>query len=226
MTENDKHTLLAAWLEDSLTQAQRKAFEQLCTEDADFALRVEMAGRCFSATESFTAPAPPAWNKSATFTDNASPRWYQWQGLPVASMAMSVLALVMVITGFRVEVSDSRLSLGFSERLDAQEVAALVEDRVDAYKQANQAVFRDYADALASQQRQSSAELTEYLLASSRKERREDFAELVKFINQQRSDDQQFYARQLHNLQQDVSALEKHQSMNPLISGGDPLADE
>lgn len=226
MLDNDKQSLLAAWLDGSLTAEQRQQFERLCLEDDAFADRVETAGRCFTASENFVAPAVPAWDKSATFVAPTQSRWFEWQGWPLASMAMSVLAMVMVVSGFRVDMSDDRLSLGFGDSLDKHEVAALVDAKVEDYKNANQAVFREYADALASQQRQSSAELTEYLLASSRKERREDFAELVKFINQQRTDDQRFYARQLHNLQQDVSALESSQPLSPLSSYSDATPEE
>ena len=226
MLDDDKQSLLAAWLDDSLTTSQRQQFERLCLEDEAFAHRVETAGRCFTASENFTAPAVPAWDKSATFVAPDKSGWFQWSWLPVASMAMSVLAMVMVVSGFRIDMNDNRLSLSFADSLDEREIAALVNAKVEDYKNANQAVFREYADALASQQRQSSAELTEYLLASSRKERREDFAELVKFINQQRTDDQRFYARQLHNLQQDVSALESSQSISPLSSYPDTTPDE
>jgi hypothetical protein len=55
------------------------------------------------------------------------------------------------------------------------------------------------------QQLQTSTQLTEYLLTSNRQERREDFAELLKFVNQQRYDDQIFYARQLNDLQDEIN---------------------
>ena len=73
-------------------------------------------------------------------------------------------------------------------------------------------MFSKYADAMAAQQRESSAQLTQYLLASGRQERREDFAEFVKFINQQRDDDQRFMARQLNHLKQEINAMENSYS--------------
>ncbi len=226
MSENEKLELLSAWLDDALTPAQRSTFEQLCLDDPEFAARVRTAGQCFTASDSFVAPPLPAWDKSATFTARPKRQWFVWQGLPMASMAMSVLAMVMVISGFRVDMQDNRLSMGFGDSISEADIAALVDQKVDDYKSANQAVFRDYADALARQQRQSSAELTEYLLASSRKERREDFAELIEFINEQRTDDQRFFARQLHNLQQDVSALESSQPVGTLTSYPDATPQE
>jgi hypothetical protein len=56
------------------------------------------------------------------------------------------------------------------------------------------------------QQMDASTQLTQYLLGASRKERREDFAELIKYVNEQRGDDQLFYARQLNKLQKDIYA--------------------
>ena len=53
------------------------------------------------------------------------------------------------------------------------------------------------------QQMQMNTQLARHLLDSSRSERREDFADLIKHLNQQREDDQVFFARQLNNLKTD-----------------------
>ncbi|MEW9799077.1 hypothetical protein [Alteromonas sp. CYL-A6] len=227
MTDSQHEALLAAWLDGELTEAQRRQFEALCTSDAAFARQVEAANRISDMASTYTTFAVPHWNREATFTPTPRNRWWQWQGLPVASMAMSALALVMVVTGFRVDIRDDRVSLGFgSSQPDPAQITALIDSRVQQYQQANQQLFAQYTDALAQQQRQSGAELTEYLLSSSRQERREDFAELVKFINQQRSDDQRFYARQLNHLQQEISALENGQAITPLVPFTGPSDDE
>jgi dTDP-D-glucose 4,6-dehydratase len=70
----------------------------------------------------------------------------------------------------------------------------------------------NYTQTMQQQQMDTSTQLTQYLLGASRKERREDFAELIKYVNEQRGDDQLFYARQLNKLQQDIYA-------NPDLSG-------
>jgi RNA polymerase-interacting CarD/CdnL/TRCF family regulator len=94
------------------------------------------------------------------------------------------------------------------EQRVTQEVAKALGEQRDFYQQANQTLFKEYAQALSTQQQQSSAELTKYLLASSREERKHDFAELIKFINEQRIDDQRFYARQFTRLQDEIDDIE------------------
>ena len=75
------------------------------------------------------------------------------------------------------------------------------------YQEANQVLFKEYAQSLAAQQQQTSAELTQYLLTSSREARKQDFAELLQFINDQRIDDQRFYARQFSKLQNEIDGI-------------------
>lgn len=211
--------LLAKWLENSLSESERQEFESLCINDEDFARRVENANAVAMMAEQFEEVPVPSWDRESTFTAPERPRWWQWQGLPMASMAMSALAMVMVVSGFRVDVADGRLSMGFSDAPDQQQIAAMMDQKITDYQQSNQALFTQYVDALNTQQQKNSAELTQYLLSSSRQERREDFAELVKFINEQRSDDQRFYARQINNLQQEISALEAgYSTVPPLVS--------
>jgi len=65
-------------------------------------------------------------------------------------------------------------------------------------------VLTAFTQSLQEQQLSTSTQLTNYLLASSRQERKEDFGELIKFINEQRSDDQVYFARQLNQLQQEI----------------------
>lgn len=213
---SQKHEeLLAKWLDNSLTQTEREAFETLCTNDQSFADQVAAASHLNMMAEDFEQVAVPAWDAGATFVHADTKRWWQWSGLPVMSLATSALAIVMVISGFQIRTGDGQLTIGFdSETPDKAEIAALVEEKMNSYQQANQIMFGKYVDAIAAQQKESSAQLTQYLLSSSRQERREDFAELVKFINQQRDDDQRFMARQINHLQLDISALKG--GYNPL----------
>ncbi len=206
---SQKHEdLLAKWLDNSLTQSEREAFETLCTQDQAFADQVAAASHLNMMAEDFEQVAVPAWDAGATFVYENKKRWWQWSGLPAMSLATSALAMVMVLSGFQIRSGDGQLTIGFgSGTPDKAEIAALVEEKMNSYQQANQVMFGKYVDAIAAQHKESSAQLTQYLLSSSRQERREDFAELVKFINQQRDDDQRFMARQINHLQQDISTL-------------------
>ena len=208
MHSQQHEELLAKWLENNLNHAEREAFETLCTNDQAFADQVAAASHLNMMAEDFEEVAVPAWDAAATFVYADNKRWWQWSGLPAMSLASSALAIVMVLSGFQIRTGNGQLTIGFgSETPDKAEIAALVEEKMSSYQQTNQALFGKYVDAIAAQQKESSAQLTQYLLSSSRQERREDFAELVKFINQQRDDDQRFMARQINHLQQDISSL-------------------
>ena len=212
MVNQSPEYLFGQWLDNALTEDERSAFEALCVSDADFAARVATATQLNVAAEQFSAPPMPAWDKNATFIAPDKPKWWQWQGLPAVSMAMSAAAMVMVMSGFSMQVEDGRVTMGFGQSVPKgpteAEVAALVADRINHYQQANQAMFTQYVNALQQQQQESSTQLAQYLLKSSRQERREDFAELVQFINQQRDDDQRYYARQLTHLQREINAMD------------------
>ena len=220
MTLYDKEALFSAYLDNSLDSEQEKQFNALCDSDAEFAQAVENSARLNSASASFVAPAPPQWDKEQTFFKKDEPcSLSSWFSLPACAMAMSACALLAVLTGAKLSYSDNGIALTFSnksvntvdemvEQRVTQEVAKALGEQRDFYQQANQTLFKEYAQALSTQQQQSSAELTKYLLASSREERKHDFAELIKFINEQRIDDQRFYARQFTRLQDEIDDIE------------------
>jgi len=217
MTLQEKEVLLAAFIDGKLTAQQQEAFDALLNTDSEFADRVENSKMLNAFAENFAAPPVPQWNKEATFFNGnqrvEGARWFSLSGM---AMTMSACAMVVVLSGAQLSFSDNGIALTFSHAVDDENVDALVAKKVaealgeqrEYYQQANQSLFKEYAQALSTQQQQSSAELTQYLLASSREERKEDFAELLKFINDQRIDDQRFYARQFSRLQDEIDDIE------------------
>ena len=215
MSDQQQSLVFAAWLAGELSAQQQSQFEQYCIDDDAFAQRVEQANQLNIIAESTPDWQQPEWNKEATFGFVKATPWWQWQGLSAASFACSAFAIVLVISGFNLNVENGRVSMGFGQQLPEQQINLLVQQKLDEYQQTNQTMFAQYVDAIQSQQKQNGAQLTEYLLSSSRQERREDFAELIKFVNEQRSDDQVFYARQLNNLQQEIYAQNGARVNNP-----------
>ncbi|MDO6837944.1 hypothetical protein Q4602_00535 [Paraglaciecola chathamensis] len=232
MSSYDNAELLALWLEDNLTPEQRTIFEQRCVQDDDFAQQVEAASTIKLHADGYQDFDVPQWDRDKTFdcqeransqervnsqeransqerVDSRNPFEYsarrqRWAWLPSASFAMSALAIVLVLTGTQVSLTSGELRIRFGHEQSQQAMSKLIDSKLDTFKQNQQEAFSLYAQTLQQQQLESASQLTNYLLTSSRKERREDFAELIKFVNQQRSDDQLFYARQLNQLQQDV----------------------
>jgi hypothetical protein len=232
MSSYDNAELLALWLEDNLTPEQRNIFEQRCVQDDDFAQQVEAASTIKLHADGYQDFDVPQWDRGKTFdcqergssqervnnqeregsqerVDSRNPFEYsarrqRWAWLPSVSFAMSALAIVLVLTGTQVSLTSGELRIRFGHEQSQLAMSKLIDSKLDTFKQNQQEAFSLYAQTLQQQQLESASQLTNYLLTSSRKERREDFAELIKFVNQQRSDDQLFYARQLNQLQQDV----------------------
>jgi hypothetical protein len=130
--------------------------------------------------------------------------------LPSLSFATSMLAIVMVLTGLQVRTDEGAMTISFAgkqaEKQRSQEIEKLVNDKLAEFQTTQQLALTNYTQTMQQQQMDTSSQLTQYLLGASRKERREDFAELIKYVNEQRGDDQLFYVRQLNKLQQDIYA--------------------
>lgn len=201
MPEYQNEQLLTLWLDGKLTKQQRLAFEQRCVDDKTFAQQIETATLVSAQAQDFSEQEVPLWNMSATFTAPEKAHWWHGQGL---SIAMSTLAIVLVLTGFQVRSDGDAVTISFAGKHSNSEIEHLVAEKLQTFQQNQQLVLNNFSQSLQQQQLDASNQLTQYLITSSRKERREDFAELIKFINEQRSDDQLFYARQLNQLQQDI----------------------
>ena len=204
MSDNKHAELFAAWLDGTLSDQQRIDFERICSEDDEFAAQVEVANRVDMLAQDYRPVAVPKWNRESTFEYPKASKWWQWQGLPVLSLACSFVAILLVVSGFQLQAQDGVIRLSFNRGIDQSQVEQLVEARLAKMRLEQASLMESYAQTLQQQQLDASTQLTNYLLASSRQERREDFGEFIKFINEQRSEDQVFYARQLNQLQQQL----------------------
>ncbi|WJG08629.1 hypothetical protein [Aliiglaciecola sp. LCG003] len=202
MLEQQQNELFAAWMEDNLNPDQRQQFERLCSEDVEFNQRVQVASHGLLLAQDYQQQSVPNWQREESFDMPDKASWWQWQGLPAFSGALSMLAIILVVSGFEARFEQGALTISFSQK--QPDIEQIVEQRLVEFKQDQQQALANYALSLREQQLDASTQLTNYLLSSSRKERREDFGELIKFINEQRSDDQLFYARQLNQLEQEI----------------------
>ena len=205
--ELSNQRLLASWLDNSLTDDQQQEFENRCVQDEGFSQQVEAANMFAMQAEHYHAGEVPNWDRDMTFDQPEKAKWWQWQGLSTLSFATSICAIVMVITGLQVNMDDGAMTISFAGKQHAQEVERLVNDKLAEFQQNQQLALTTYAQSMQQQQLDASTQLTQYLLTASRKERREDFVELIKHVNEQRGDDQLFYARQLNKLQKDIYAI-------------------
>jgi hypothetical protein len=202
--------LFGLWAEQLLNEQQRHEFEQRCLEDEVFAKQVQTFNMFSMQSEHYESEEVPNWDRTSTFEMPDKVKWWQWQGLPTLSFATSLFAIVMVLTRLQVSTNEGAMTISFAgkyrEQQSEQEIDRLVNDRLAEFQKNQQLTLINYTQTLQQQQMDTSTQLTQYLLGASRKERREDFAELIKYVNEQRGDDQLFYARQLNELQQEIYA--------------------
>jgi len=203
--DHTNEALIIAWVNNSLTQEQKAIFSKKYAQDSVFAAAADNASALAGCASEFVAPPVPDWNKAQLFPAQDKSSWFQWQGFPALAC----------FTGMPNKDNGKLLTAQTPSNVDAEQLSSLVEEQVrvqvkqqrEMYQEANQVLFKEYAQSLAAQQQQTSAELTQYLLTSSREARKQDFAELLQFINDQRIDDQRFYARQFSKLQDEIDGI-------------------
>jgi hypothetical protein len=208
--ELSNEQLFGLWVEQQLNKQQQNVFEQRCLDDKTFAKQVEMFNMFSMQSEHYQSDEVPSWDRASTFNMPEKIKWWQWQGLPTLSFATAMLAIVMVLTGLQVRTDDGAMTISFAgkyrEQQSEQEIDKLVDVKLAEFQKTQQLALTNTTQTMQQQQMDASTQLTQYLLGASRKERREDFAELIKYVNEQRGDDQLFYVRQLNKLQQDIYA--------------------
>ena len=217
--DHSNEALIIAWVTNSLTEEQKASFSKKYAQDSVFAAAADNASLLAGSASEFVAPPVPDWNKAQLFPAQDKSSWFQWQGFPALACALAVVAIVLVFTGMPNKDNGRLLTAQTPNNVDAEQLSSLVAEQVrvqvqqqvkqqrEMYQEANQVLFKEYAKSLAAQQQQTSADLTQYLLASSRDARKQDFAELLQFINDQRIDDQRFYARQFSKLQDEIDGI-------------------
>jgi anti-sigma-K factor RskA len=208
--------LLAKWLEGELNSTERQAFEQRCITDTDFAERVAQANQLAGLAQAYTPFPTPEWDKQALLGDMQGEqpntllvRIWRWSGWPVSALGSAACALLLVLLQPAVPEHEA------IEAMISAQVNQQVSDQMLSYQQQQQEVLMAYAQALQRQQQTTQQELTEYVLASNRAQRKEDFSELLDFIAQQRAADQAFYATQFNELENDIYAIAQYPVQQP-----------
>lgn len=217
-----QHDKFADWLDGKVNA------EQLASDLGDDPLwlqRFSTAQQVQHQADMSVSAKVPNWDRGATF-EQEKKHWWQWQGLPVTSMAFSLCAMMLVIFKVEFNVNDNGFVVSFASthQQNMANIDALVERRVSEqlaiYDNQQQVVLANYAADIKAQQQNSNLELASYIMGSTRKERKEDFADFISYVSDQRRDDklsQQIQYQQLAQairLQQ-VSSKEQPLSLQP-----------
>lgn len=153
----------------------------------------------------------PQWQREATFrvAKQTKLRWWQRAWLPVTSFACSALALALVLGNTQIISNDHGVTVRFGGSVtDSQAVEQLLAQRLNEYAAAQQIALVNYGVTLRNDMREdmnvANQQLVNYVIAANREERNDDMADLIRYVNAQREDDQVFFANQIQQISEDL----------------------
>lgn len=153
----------------------------------------------------------PSWDRQRTFRASNKPRlsWWQRPWLPLASLACSAFAMVLVLANTQIISNDQGVTVRFGAGTnDTAAVEQLVAQRLNEYAAAQQMALVNYGVTLRNDMREdmnaANQQLVNYVIAANRQERNDDMADLIRYVNAQREDDQVFFANQIQQISEDL----------------------
>lgn len=127
------------WVNNELNEQQaQELYQQLSVHAPDLAEQMAVM-REFQQDANAWVDAPvPEWNREATWQpalrgSGSTDAWWQRPWLPVTSFACSLLAVALVVLQVDVVVSDSQLRIAFGGQMNDEQLASLVDARLDEF---------------------------------------------------------------------------------------------
>jgi hypothetical protein len=187
MTNNDRQeALLSAWLDGNISEQDERELRALAANDKALqtvlAMDVELKNRALI-TETQSVPD---WDRDATWLASQKQKSWNGRAFSMLSMAMSLCAMVLVLSNFQVEVRDRKLSFGFGAGENAQQELdiKLAELRAEQDRK-----LYEFAQEMKIQQLEANAKLVDYVLTSNRESRDQELNSLISYLEQQRKSD-------------------------------------
>ncbi|EKE87508.1 hypothetical protein [Idiomarina xiamenensis] len=200
------------WLDGELSASESDQLQRdLEQHEPELAKLMQQFQQLQQAADSWQPEPVPAWSPRQSYSVPVKPsgtRWWQGTGLSMTALACSLLAVCLVLLNVQVSVQDQQLRIAFGGAIQAEQLQQLVDQRVASLaaeqQQHLQQQVADLRQDIRQDMQDSTTQLASYVLATGRQERREDFADLIKYVNEQREDDQVFYAYQLRQLKETI----------------------
>lgn len=215
------------WLDGELSSAEAEQLLAILQQEAPaLAEQMQLLQAAAADAEGYRDEPVPTWNRESTWQPAyhaPALAWWQRPWLPVASLACSLMAVATVILQLQIQVTPAGTVISFGG--DAQTSAlvnnmntqldARLQQFADAQQQQLEQYTREVRDEFREDLTLANAQLVNYVLATSRTERQEDFADLIEYVNAQRQDDQVFYVNQIRQLQQAVGQPASSYDLGP-----------
>jgi len=198
--------MFAQWLEQKNNSEDSGNKQEKLQEDEVWLQRMQTANYLAHQADVIDTEKVPHWDRSAAFESDKSP-WWQWQGLPAMSLAFSFFAIALVLFKVEIVMQDEGMLLSFSGSQSISQdkkVAALVEQKLQAFASEQQVILANYAADIKVKQQDNNLQLASYIIGASRQERKEDFSEFINYVSDQRDDDRFNQNIKFKQLEQDV----------------------
>jgi hypothetical protein len=169
---------------------------QMHPEWSERMMAVESMNRMAALAEQEIASVPK-WDRDSAFnTYLKKPKWWQTQGLSVAAMCFSVFACMLLVFDVRVAMGPDGVRIASTDTMQRIEL----ERKFNELARENNLAIQTRLDNFQAQQQQSTAQLVNYVLNSSRTERKEDIQDVVEVLQQQRESDMLFLRDQFKDV--------------------------
>lgn len=196
MSENkdaDLEQKFADWLttKTSSDNSQDNKPDQ-ALEGSEWQQRMNTANHLLHHIEVNGQESVPQWDRGRAFERERN-AWWQWRGLPAVSLAFSFFAVALILFRVEIVVQEQGVMLSFAgnNQMRADEkIAALVDQKLQAFASEQQVVLANYAADIKVKQQDNNLQLASYIMGASRQERKEDITEFINYINDQRQDAQ------------------------------------
>jgi hypothetical protein len=219
MSENKDHDLeqkFANWLEEKTSQKNNQVNEEHFDKESEWQHRMSTASHLAHQVDVSPEYDVPQWDRASTFESDKKP-WWQWSVLPVISLAFSCFAIALVLLKVELIVKPEGVMLSFAgnyqESLQVSQddkVAQLIDQKLQVFASEQQVILANYAADIKVKQQESNLQLASYVIGASRQERKEDMTDFIKYINEQRADEQFEQKMKFKELEQAIKYRTTH----------------
>lgn len=145
----------------------------------------------------------PTWDRDSTFASRPGLAWWQRPWLPLSAFASAFTALLLVFSQTQISITETGFQVSFGAGLTPAEL----DQRLADFAVQQQLELVNYGATLRSDMRediaQANQQLVNYVIATNRDERQQDMADLIRYVNAQRADDQVYLANRLEQFSED-----------------------
>lgn len=198
MTQHNDHHLsewFDLWSQDEpLTEAQLASLRS----DPIWAERMIIHQQMAELGQQMTKDSQvPDWNRDQGFDQYlAKPSWWQRQGLSLVALSFSIFACLIMLFDVRLATTKHGTQLVKSGQIDQ----SWLEQQFVQLAEQNYALINQRMDDIKQTQQNDTAQLASYLMTNSRLERKEDIADVIAVIQQQRQDDMRYLRQQFSDV--------------------------